>query len=74
MIFKQVACDSTRDTVSSEDDVLTEGSEVRLVPVRFLLDRFPEERHLLVLDANEVPEDEATQWSHVRVAVSSRLW
>ena len=34
-----------------------------LVPVRFLLNRFFEERHLLALDANEIPEDEATQWS-----------
>jgi mannitol/fructose-specific phosphotransferase system IIA component (Ntr-type) len=34
-----------------------------LVPVRFLLNRFFDQQHLLALDASEVPEDEATQWS-----------
>ncbi len=34
-----------------------------LVPVRFLLNRFFEQRYLLALDADEIPEDEETQWS-----------
>lgn len=34
-----------------------------LVPLRFLLNRFFAEKHLLALDADEIPEDEATQWS-----------
>tara|TARA_R110002072_G_C7978288_1_gene535815 strand:+ start:26040 stop:28073 length:2034 start_codon:yes stop_codon:yes gene_type:complete len=34
-----------------------------LVPVRFLLNRFFEQRHLLALDADEIPEDEATHWT-----------
>lgn len=34
-----------------------------LVPVRFLLNRFFAPQHLLALDADEIPEDEETQWS-----------
>jgi mannitol/fructose-specific phosphotransferase system IIA component (Ntr-type) len=34
-----------------------------LVPVRFLLNRFFDQEHLLALDADEIPADEATQWS-----------
>lgn len=34
-----------------------------LVPVRFLLNRFFDQQHLLALDASEIPEDEETQWS-----------
>lgn len=33
-----------------------------LVPVRFLLNRFFDQQHLLALDASELPEDEETQW------------
>jgi mannitol/fructose-specific phosphotransferase system IIA component (Ntr-type) len=34
-----------------------------LVPVRFLLNRFFDQQHLVALDADEIPEDEETQWS-----------
>ncbi|MFT4558936.1 MAG: PTS sugar transporter subunit IIA [Planctomycetales bacterium] len=34
-----------------------------LVPIRFLLNRFFDQQHLLALDASEIPEDEETQWS-----------
>ncbi|MGZ0168293.1 MAG: PTS sugar transporter subunit IIA [Planctomycetales bacterium] len=34
-----------------------------LVPVRFLLNRFFDQQHLVALDASEIPEDEETQWS-----------
>ena len=34
-----------------------------LVPIRFLLNRFFDQRYLLALDASEIPEDEETQWS-----------
>jgi mannitol/fructose-specific phosphotransferase system IIA component (Ntr-type) len=34
-----------------------------LVPVRFLLNRFFDKQHLLALDADEIPQDEETQWS-----------
>lgn len=34
-----------------------------LVPVRFYVGRFFRREHLLALDAEEIPEDEETQWS-----------
>ena len=35
---------------------------VLLVPVRFWIARFIDDRHLEALDAEEIPEEEETQW------------